>query len=263
MNKRKYFLNISLLIVSISSLFSCKKETKNEPVPVIPVFTVNFSDNFINPQLNAIVFISDMQGKILADTLVNGNCKIDILPLEGKAIPTKFMVTVVTWEFYVHNFIVTLNTYYGISKSTWNFKGHRATSSTHSTVTLSNVPPHIGPVLFSNTGYSNLTFNTVSRVMNLFRSPDDLYVQIETSAGPRYQWFTGLRPGLDTIYNMSNPLIPQLKVISFPQSAAYYEAHVSGYQGTDTESPLNYLVGEILGDGNLADSVSVPYPAGK
>ena len=258
-----FVIILSLIILVSETLSSCKKKSDEEPVPSSPVFTVNFMDNYINPQLNAIIFISDMQGKLLADTMISGNGTIHIMPESGITIPPKFMVTIATWEPDMHNFRISLNTYYQIPVSEWIFQGHRMDTVGHVTISLKNVPQHDGPVLFSNSGYSNLTLNTNERVNYLYKNPDDLYILINTSSGPRYKWVPDITKG--EIYNvdMSETSIPEFQMISFPGSEVYYEVRVYGYHDQNVESPLSCLLNEQLGDGTAVSSVQVNYPPAK
>jgi hypothetical protein len=254
-NSALFFLFSNLMLFT-----GCKKDNDDAPAAPVTIFTVNFTDNYINPQLNAIVFISDMTGKLLSDTLVSGNGSIQVQVPSGTQVPSEFMVSIVTWEFFIHNFLVSINTYNAISKSTWTFTGHRADTVGRVTISLNNVPPHTGPVLFSNAGYSNVTFITDNRINNLYRSPDDLYIHLLTSEGPRYKWISGITKGGTYNIDMAQSELPVLQDISFPITSVYYEGVITGYQGQDMESPLYFLVDELLGDGIPVNSIPVSYP---
>jgi hypothetical protein len=261
--KSKIINGVSFCLILFFSFTqsSCKKESGNDPAPTRTIFTVNFTDNYINPKLDAIVFISDMNGKLLADTLVSGNGSIQIQAQVGIQIPSKIMVSIATWEFFIHNFIIKINSYYTESSSTWYFRGHRADTVGQASISLNNVPQHTGPVLFSNAGYTNLTFNTSNRINNLYRSPDDLYIQLITPDGPRYKWIPGITKGGNYNIDMAQTEIPVMQEITFPVTAVYYEAIIKGYEDLDAESPLFYVVDDLLGDGNPVNSISVSYPS--
>jgi hypothetical protein len=255
------------LLIAIFAFFTivfttaCSKDEEAPPPSTKDQFTSIFTGNYINPQLDAIIFLSDMQGHLLADTMVSGNGVFQLGPKAGGQYPSNFMVTIATWEPYVHNFIIKLNTYYHVSSKSWLFQGNRAEIAGHASVTLKNVPEHQGPVLFSNSGFSNLTFNTTGRVCDLFITPDDLYIQIKTTEGSRYKWVEGIANQGSYEVDMSQTEVPVSQTITFPQEAVYYEARVTGYKDYDTQSPLYYLVDEVLGDGTPASSFVMSGPA--
>ncbi len=59
------------------------------------------------------------QGNVIADTLVRQNGTYTMYAKPGSVAPERFSVTIVTFAFFVHNFMVTMNTYMGIPRSDW------------------------------------------------------------------------------------------------------------------------------------------------
>lgn len=238
----------------------CKKNETVLPPVVTPLMTLDFTDNYVNPKLGAIAFISDMEGNLLADTSFTGNRNIVLYPMAGKQAPGKFMVTIATWEPDMHNFTVTMHSWMYISPSEWRLKGNRHESTGQISVTLSNVPAHNGPVLFANQGFSNLTFNTTARVNSLYAATDDLYIRLHTAAGTRYTWQHDVVPGESYTVDMNGATDAASETITFPGMAAYYETYLYGYKTTDYENTFSTQADEALGDGTAAGSVTVSYP---
>jgi len=252
-----------LLFISFAALVAvsgCKKKG-DTPVPVSnPLMTIDFTDNYVNPKLGALVFISDMNGELLADTLFTGNQHLVIYPMAGKTAPARFMVTIASWEPNMHNFTISMNTYLYIEPAAWRLKGERHDTLGHITVSLSNVPAHTGPVLYANLGFSNLTFATLERINYVYVNPDDLYIKINTASGVKYVWQTGIAPGGTYTTDMAQTLAAETKTIALPGTAVYYEATLTGYRQPFTEGAQATEADEVFGDGTPASSITVSYP---
>lgn len=259
----RLLINIPLLflITGIMMILSgCKKTNDDPPAVPTPLMTLDFTDDFVNPKLGAIVFISDMQGNLLADTGFTGNKKIVLFQVKGTQLPLSFMVTIARWEPDMHNFTITLQSWMYITPAEWRLKGNRRDTTGQITINLVNVPVHNGPVLYANRGFSNLTFSTTARINSLYETPDDLYVRVNTQNGPFYVWQNGVIPGGVYTVDMSTAVIAETKTIGFPGPAEYYEAVLSGYRQTDYETTLSTQADEILGDGLPAANVTLSYP---
>lgn len=254
------FYNATIIILLLTGLISCKKD-KNETPPLPPIFTLNFTEKFIPDQLPVIVFLSTPDGKIIIDTTCVSNGTYVLYPPSGIDIPENFMVTVVNAETYWHNFLVHINTYTNVAKGTeWTLRGVKPDTIGNAHVTLENMPTLSGPILYSNSGYHNLTFEPLDRTLLLYKSPDDLYIKIQTPGGQLYNYIKDfLGTGSYTV-NMSAALQPERQTVSFPMQAENYEAELFGYKDADYDSPLPILVDKIISDGFSTNSIDLYYP---
>jgi hypothetical protein len=254
------FFSFSILVLLLTGLTSCRKEINDTP-PLSPILTLNFTEKFIPDQLPVIVFLSDPDGKTILDTTCVSNGTYVLYPTDGKEIPGKFMVTFVNAETFWHNFMVHINTYTNVAKgSEWTIQGTRPDTIGNAHVTLKNMPTLSGPILYSNSGYHNLTFDPLDRTLLLYKSPDDLYVKIQTPGGQLYKYLQDfLRTGSYTV-TMSNALTPESHSVSFPMQAENYEAELFGYKDADYDSPVPVLADYLISDGFAADSIQLYYP---
>jgi len=254
------FYKVTIIILLLAGLISCKKE-KNETPPLSPIFTLNFTEKFIPDQLPVIVFLSDLNGSIIIDTTCASNGTYVLYPPSGKNIPENFMVTIVNAETFWHNFMVHINTYTNVAKGTeWTLRGIKPDTIGNAHVTLENLPTLSGPILYSNSGYHNLTFEPLDRTLLLYKSPDDLYVKIQTPGGQLYNYAKDLLVTGNYTVNMSTAVQPERHTVSFPMQAENYEAELFGYKDADYDSPLPILADEIISDGFSTDSIHLYYP---
>jgi hypothetical protein len=258
--KTRFFL-LSILVLLLAGITSCKKDANETPPALSPILTLNFTDKFITDQLPVIVFLSGPDGKTILDTTCGSNGTYVLYSPEGKVTPGRFMVTFVRAETFWHNFMVNINTYTNVAKgSEWTIKGTNPDTIGNAHVTLQNMPTLSGPILFSNSGYHNLTFDPLDRTLLLYKVPDDLYVKIQTPSGQLYKYFKdSLQTGSKT-FNMSNALKPESHHVSFPMKAENYEVEVFGYKNEDYDSPLPILADYLISDGFATDSIRLYYP---
>ena len=255
------FFSMTILMLLIIGLISCKKE-KNTASPLSPILTLNFTEKFIPDQLPVIVFISDRAGKVITDTTCSSNGTYILYPPDGKSIPENFMVTIVNSELYWHNLMAHINTYANVAKgSEWTLKGTKLDTVGMATVSLVNLPALSGSILYSNSGYSNTTFNPLDRIALLYKSPDDLYVKIQTSGGQLYKIVKDISRNGNYSVDMSDAMQTISHVISFPMSAENYEAALFGYKDANNDSPIPVMADNLISDGLSVNSIHLNYPA--
>jgi hypothetical protein len=255
------FSSFTILILILMGIISCKKEESTPPPPLYPILTLNFTEKFIPDQLPVIVFLSDPGGEIITDTTCASNGTYVLYSPQGKDIPEKFMVTIVRAETYWHNFMVHIDTYTNVTKGTeWTIQGTQPDTVGNAHITLENLPSLSGPILYSNSGYHNLTFDPLDRTLLLYQLPDDLYIKIETPSGQLYKYFKDfLQTGSHTV-NMSNSLQPASHAVSFPMKAENYEVELFGYKDANYDSPVPILADYLISDGLAVDSIHLHYP---
>jgi len=250
----------AVLIFILSGLTSCKKE-EHTSTPPTPIFTLNFTQKFIPDQIPVIVFLSDPEGKIILDTVCTSNMTYLLYPPSGKTIPEKFMVTIINSEIPWHNLTAHINTYTNVAKgSEWTLKGTKPDSVGKATISLINFPALSGPILYSNSGYSNETLNPSDRIAVLYQTPDELYVKIQTGEGQFYKITDIARNGNYAI-DMSDASQAESHTISFPLSAENYEARLYGYKDADYDSPIPVTADNLISEGVPASSIDMHYPA--
>jgi hypothetical protein len=253
---KKYFLLFIIPVILFSD--GCKKNNDTDTGKTV-LFTFNVMPKFIPTDLSVIVFLNDSLGNVIADTLCTQPGRYIFYDNKGNA-PSRFSVTVVTYRFFVHNFLVTLNTWEDISTSEWFLAGTTADSTGHAAVTLDNLPSSPGLVLYSTAGYSNLTSEPGPQTMMLYRNTDHFYARVNTSQGPRYKWVDGIMPGQAYHVDMSTADSSAVDLVTFPMTAQYYEATIYGYDDPDYQSKTPYTVEQLLGNGNPVNSVTVSHP---
>ena len=254
------FFTVTILILLLAGFISCKKEQTDTP-PLSPIMTLNFTEKFIPDQLPVIVFLSYADGEILLDTTCISNGTYVLYPPTGKTIPDKFMVTVVHTETYWHNFKVQINTYTNAAKGDeWTIQGVKQDTIGNARITLEYLPAISGPILFSNSGYHNLTFNPLDMTLLLYKLPDDLYIKIQTPGGQLYKYFKDLLRTGSYAVNMSSAQEPESHTVSFPMQVENYEAELFGYEDDNYDSPIPILADYLISDGLAADSIHLHYP---
>lgn len=247
------------LAICLSVFNSCSKD-EHTSTPPAPIFTLNFTEKFIQPHIPVIVFLSRPDGSVIMDTTCESNITYVFYPPSGKFIPDRFMVTVISSELFWHNFRAHINTYTNVTKgSEWTLKGTRPDTVGKATVSLANLPALTGPVLFSNSGYSNETSTTTGRTAILYQSPDDLYVKIQTGEGQLYKITEIVRNGNFSV-DMSDAEPAESHSVSFPVSAENYEAQLYGYATADYDSPIPIMADNLISDGLPASGIDLHYP---
>jgi len=222
--------------------------------------TISFMKDYINPLFGVNVFISDMQGRLLADTNFSGNGDLVIRGSEDIIIPARFMVTIVTPEMGQHKVYVKMNTYLYVSSGDWTLTGNRTDTLGHATISLTNLPALTGPVLYSSSGFFNFTSDIISKPVMLFKAPDDLFICIHTPEGPRFKWFPGITLNGDYAIDMGSVQVPETVDITIPSEAVFFESRITGYPDGNWDSPVPFTCDMGFGDGTPVTSIPVSYP---
>jgi hypothetical protein len=252
----------SILLFLLIGILSCNND-KDDPEPAIPILTLNFTDKFIPDQIPVIVFISEPDGKIILDTTCNSNGTYVLYAPAGRVIPQKMMVTVVSSELFWHNLIAHINTYTGIDKGViWTLQGTKPDTITSSHISLENVPVINGPILYSGSGFYNMTFNPTNRSILNYKVPDDLYVKIQTEEGHFYKFEEDLLIGGNYNIDMSNALSAESQSVTFPFQVENYEAKLYAFEDDNYDFPLPVLADYVISDGMATNAIHLNYPPG-
>ena len=255
MRKNLLFLIIPMLVIA----WSCKKKSEspaNKPL----LMTVNVTGRYFNPLFGGVIFISDMQGKVLADTFCLADGVYHFYGQSGASVPSFLEVSTVRSEPAWHSFNISIETYNYISPSEWTLLGSRADTVGNINPVFKNIPAHNDAFLVSSSGYSNLTSILGNIPIQLYKSPDDIYIGIPTSAGLRYKWFYNAVSNAKDTFDLSNSLFAEKKTIAFPSLIQYYECRLQGFTDGNFNSPIPCMVDEILGNGIAVNSFDAYYP---
>ena len=247
----------TLLVISLAS---CKK-SKTEPDLPKSLFTIDFTDNYIKKQLSGFILVSDPQGKFLGDTICNANGKYPVYLKSNSPVPTRLTITVGYYEIIMHILTIHLNTYKDVAPfGEWKMKGSRPDTVGHTTVSLTNLPVLVGPIIYSNAGYSNMTFGTSDQEQMLYLSPDDLYVKIKAQGGDKFKWQQNIKLSETYTIDMSDAGTTANHTISFPVNAQDYDVSLYGYKDTNYDSPLSVLTDRVISDGTIINNVNLAFP---
>ncbi|MCX6287869.1 MAG: hypothetical protein NTY96_12205 [Bacteroidetes bacterium] len=258
MRRSLVFLILLFLIIS----YSCKKKSESpDSKPLL--MTVNVAGKYFNTLLGGVIFISDMQGRVLSDTFCLADGKYRFYGKAGTFVPSLLEITAVRAEPSLHSFKISIETYTYIGPSEWTLQGYRADTVGRINPTYKNIPVHNDAFLVSSSGYSNLTLILGNIPIPLYKSPDDIYIGIPTSAGMKYKWFNGVQANAIDTFDLSNPILAEKQTVAFPASVQYYECRVQGFPDGNFNSPVPYMVDEILGNGAIVNSIDAYYPPSK
>jgi len=255
MRKPLVLLILPLLFLALS----CKKKSE-DPSPRPLLMTINVDGNYFNPILGGVLFISDMNGKVLSDTFCPGNGTYRFYGASGTSAPKYMEVTSVKYDPYWHSFNIVIETYTRISSSEWTLKGYRADTAGKVRPVYVNIPAHSDAILISSSGYSNLTSSLEPIPIQLYKTPDEIYFGIPTVQGMMYKWFSNVHANTTDTFDLSNPEPSARKNIAFPFTAQYYECRVQGFPDGNFNSPIPFLVDELLSDGQPANNFFAYFP---
>lgn len=251
---------LGLTTLLVLSLAACKK-SKTEPDLPKSLFIIDFTDNYIKNQLSGFILVSDPQGKYLGDTVCNANGRYPVYLKSNSPVPARLTITVGYYEIIMHILTIHLNTYTNVAPfGEWKMTGIRPDTVGHTTVSLANLPVLDGPIIYSNAGYSNMTFSTSDQEQMLYLSPDDLYVKIKTQGGDKFKWLQNIKLSETYTIDMSDAGTTANHTISFPVNAQDYDVSLSGYKGSNYESPLSFLTDRVISDGSIINSVDLAFP---
>jgi hypothetical protein len=252
-------LPFAILSLVFQGITSCKKpDPSTDPPASQHLMTIRFTSDFINPKLGAIVFVSDMTGKTLADTMVIGN---PLVALSSKAgFHSTFQVTIAKWEPDMHNFLVTIDTYLYVAPGEWTVCGNRPVAAGEAGYELINAPASGGPVLVSGPAYANLTFATAGK-LNVYHYPDQLYIKVGTATGGRYKWIPGIAPGASIQCDLTTMNDALQKTIVFSVPAQFFTSKIYGLHDTAAIPQMPVMTDTQFGEGTIASETMLCIPA--
>lgn len=193
--------NTMLIITSILvlSFWGCEEEPDASPPDANALFTANFTNDWLCANCGeGIIFISDMDGNVLADTTWTGNASFEIEALENLTdFPDKISVTTVIrpWEGS-SSVILTTNLDIPVGSSwTWGKDYPEVLDSETTTAEFSfqNIPIHTEYVFAKtwSTTYGPELFTPY--YIQLQDSPTNIYLKFKiTDSVHKYIWLNNI-----------------------------------------------------------------------
>ncbi len=254
------YIALGLTALVLLSLSSCKK-SKTEANQPQSLFTIDFTGNYIKSQLSAYVLVSDPKGNYLGDTVCHINGRYPVYLKSNSPVPSRLIVTVGFDEVIMHQLILHLNTYTNVAPyGEWKMKSSLPDTVGHITVSLANLPNLVGPIIYSTSGYTNMTSGNSNLEQLLYQSPDDLYIKIKTPGGDKFKWLQNVKLPETYTIDMSDADTSAHHAISFPMNAIDYDVAISGYKDSNFESSLPVMTDRVISDGSIINSITLAFP---
>ncbi len=175
------------------------------------LFKATFKDNWLPADAGeAVIFISDMDGNLLAERTWTGNDSFELFADNGiKDDITEISVTTVVKNRWGDVDITTnMNVPVG---SSWTWKGKTSQVDYDNPYTVEfnfqNMPEHQGWVLSSKwRGYGSTGTLPSSMNFDIYETPMNFYLKLNTVDGVKYAWFNDVTPGTreEDLSNMQN-----------------------------------------------------------
>ncbi|MCX6243287.1 MAG: hypothetical protein NTU98_01165 [Bacteroidetes bacterium] len=249
-----------LFIAAITIMVSCKKE-KSEQEVSSTLMTVHLTDHYVYNPFKAVVFISGPDGSVLSDTTITSDGTYILNGKSGTTAPAAMSVTFVNYELYWHGVKVHINTYTGVTPgSEWTIRGSKPDTVGRIMVTFTNLPNPPPEILYSTSGYSNVTYNPVNQTSFLYKSPDSLYIRVRNITGDRYKIVGNVLAGGTYTIDMSDALPVATQTISLPFPAQNYQADIFGYPGGDLLTQTPVMTDMLISNGIAANAMTVDFP---
>jgi len=255
-----------LLIVIMIFISGCKKEETPEPEPQQDeIMKINFTNGYIPDPFEVIVFISNPDGSLIADTAFSENGLHSVMNENPEIdIPDTFMVTIVRYDLYWHSLLIRMNTFQGVSPSEWAIRGMEPDTIGKATVEFTSIPEFSGLVLYSNQGYYNYTTSTNPQTCMIYDAQDDFYLKMKTDVnGPRFKWMDGFTAGSHYVLDLESMEIPNSTTIPFPFEAGYYEGRLWGFGDNSFDLGKAFLFDLVLAGIEPKNEIILNYPSGR
>ena len=255
--KKPQLLFLLLAVV----LLSCKKKQNDEGIQETTHLMTIIFDGFIPNQMKAIVFISDGHGRLISEKVCETNGTFVLKAPSGIQVPQRFQVTLVRYELYWHNVLVTIRTFREIQPATWKVTGFLPDTMGHSTFRMMNIPPHNGMFLYSTPGYANYTFSTDPKECLLYDNPSRFFVRFNSDAGgAKYKMVEQVIPGNIYDVNLSDAESLQQSWLSLTSPAIFYESKIWLTGGSNSPGTIPLQVDQGFGDGTTVDQIPLFFP---
>ncbi len=181
------FLLVSVFLITVTITVSCKKNPSSDEITYL--FKATFTDNWLPQEFGqAIIFISDENGNVLAENTWSGNSSFELyMTDENETIPSSISVTTIHYntKYDWHYFSTDIGIEPG---SDWTWYGNPINSLQEPQSTIldfQNIPDHAGYVVstkWTSIGSRSGSLNT-PYIFDHWEKPTDLYINLNTTNG--------------------------------------------------------------------------------
>jgi hypothetical protein len=230
------------------------------------LFKATFKDNWLSIEDGqAIVFISDMDGNVLAEKTWSGNDSFEMfidvgLNKSGVEGFNNISVTTVTNNRIITNMNIPIG-------SSWTWKGYPSSQIDYDNpyvgeLDFQNVPEHVGYTISSKWTSGSSNSGTLSNPLSysFYESPMDIYIKLNTiNNGVKYIWLNDVVSGSrqDNLSNMENT---NSKTISFSGNSGGFRKYLDGFINNGNFYEGRHRLDSRYDIHNIVNSVNVYYP---
>ncbi len=264
----KSLKNFIMLVIVVLLVLSCKNTSKPDTTPDY-LFKATFTNNWVEADKKCIIFISDLDGNVLAENTFSGDASFELNISEEltKSLDDIEAINVTTVKEY-YNYISIL-TYINIPVgSSWTWKGTPSANNESVGIVdfnFQNIPNNAGYVLSSkwSSHYSFSTTLPSQFSLNLYETPMNIYLKLNTiDNGVKYVWLNNVVPG-DQEADLSNMNNTKSKVIQIDGTYGY-KKYLYGFPNPNHRYEGVYRLDYGYDDTDQSvSSIEVYYPENK
>ena len=244
----------------------CTKENQKEGYQKPDyLLEANFSKDFLSSNESAILFISDMQGALLADTFFTIPSAFKLYPKSPNVdIPDRIMVTLFIVSSYNQDSYVNILTYVNVQPANGYWPGNSFLQhSGNISLTFEKIPTNsVEQIVYSVLGYfEKASFVPQYVSLPLYSSNDNLYVKIKKKDNSvLVKWIPAVQAGTSYSIDYSSMDSPVSKSIVFPFPVNYVSMLLTGYLGKEDFAAGGYVLQWDTMNDTLADNITVFLP---
>jgi len=225
------------------------------------LFTANFTNDWLCADCGeGIIFISDMDGNVLADATWTGNASFEIeAPEDLTEFPERITVTTVTNGRLTTNLNIPVG-------SSWTWGDYYLSPDYDNPINVEfgfqNIPDHSGysvSSLFSyRYSYSDALYSPFT--FNFYESPMDIYLKLNTAdSGPKYLWINDITGGYYQI-NLSNMSETESQTIDLQGNSVGFRKYLYGYPTPGSRNTGRYMLDRGYDNDSTVAEIKVYYP---
>ncbi len=227
------------------------------------LFKATFTNYWLHAGEEALLFLSDEDGNLLAEKLFSGNTTFEIN--EGDVLNKKKLsslrwisVTVVKHDGIVTNMNVPLGSW-------WTWKGRYSPKDSNPlsvTLDFKNCPTHNGFVVSSLWSHFSSTtgYLTFPYTYHYYVSPMDLYVMLNTESGKMYKWITNISHGTTLQDDFSTMISTKSRTVTLSDCPYGYKFYLYGFTHRGYHYEGNYLLDTDHDYNTNLTALQVHYP---
>jgi hypothetical protein len=247
-------------------------ETKSNSINVTAsnkLFTAKFTDDWLCADCGeGIIFVSDMDGNVLAEESWTGNADVELdIPEDLTDIPQKISVTTVAELNFLGVTYVFIITHLSIDVGTiWTFRIDPLPNYDNPTLIkldFQNQPDHHGHALSSLLNHDFSSYSNIfdSGTFAIYSSPMDIYLKLNvTNSNPKFIWLETISNG-DYVVDLAEMDEAGHKTIDLQGNSEGIKKYLYGYPNPGKRNEGSYIIDyEYLYLDNIVSSVNVYYP---